>query len=476
MLEAGKVTRRGLIRGAAGVVGASFVRRASWAGDARVVEQRLVIQPSRVALVGSPHPDTLAWTYNGVLPGPEIRIRQGERLRVRVENKLDQETTIHWHGVRVPNAMDGVPHLTQAPIAPGGTFTYEFDVPDAGTFWYHPHHRSFEQVGRGLAGALIVDEAEPPAVDRDLTWVLGDWRLLPNAAISDDFGNLHDVSHDGRIGNTVTINGRVPDAFPVSAGERIRLRLVNAANARIFALNFQDHRPAIIALDGQPVAPHEPAGGRVVLGPAMRADLVLDMVGAPRERFTVSDTFYEGLEYRLVDLVYRDAPLAGARKYEQPRQLAANPVPRPNLATAERHDVVLGGGMMGKMTSATVSGKTMDMRSMMHNGLAWAINGVAAQGHMMDPLLTLSHNRSYVLAVQNDTAWQHPIHLHGHVFRVLSRDGRHPSREQWGDTVMVNSGERVEIAFVADNPGDWMLHCHILEHQAGGMMGIIRVS
>ena len=177
--------------------------------------------------------------------------------------------------------MDGVPHLTQPPIAPGETFVYEFDVPDAGTYWYHPHERSFEQVGRGLYGPLIVEEREPIQVDRDVTWVLDDWRLLPDAQISDDFGNFMDASHNGRVGNTVTVNGRILETFPVRAGERLRLRLINAANARIFALEFQDHRPMVIALDGQPVEPHEPAGGRVILGPAMRADLVFDMTGRP---------------------------------------------------------------------------------------------------------------------------------------------------------------------------------------------------
>ena len=198
-----------------------------------------------------------------------------------VENRLEEETTVHWHGLRVPNAMDGVPHLTQPPIAPGATFVYAFDLPDAGTYWYHPHQRSFEQVGRGLYGPLIVEEREPIRVDRDVTWVLDDWRLLPDAQISGDFGGFMDASHNGRVGNTVTVNGRVPEIFPVRAGERLRLRLINAANARIFGLEFHGHRPRMIALDGQPVEPHEPEGGRVVLGPAMRADLVLDMSGRP---------------------------------------------------------------------------------------------------------------------------------------------------------------------------------------------------
>ena len=248
--------------------------------------------PARVSLVGEPHPDTEVWSYNGTVPGPELRVKQGARLRVEVENALGEGTTIHWHGVRVPNAMDGVPHLTQAPIAAnGGTFVYEFDAPDAGTYWYHPHSRSYEQVDRGLYGVLIVEEHTPPPVDRDVVWVLDDWRLNQDAQIRDDFAEWFDVTHAGRIGNTVTVNGVVADSFDVRAGERIRLRLVNAANARIFGLEFRGHRPWIVALDAQPVEPHEPAGGLVVLGPSMRVDLVIDMDGQPRERHAVFDGF-----------------------------------------------------------------------------------------------------------------------------------------------------------------------------------------
>jgi len=133
------------------------------------------------------------------------RVKQGEELRIRLVNDLAEPTVVHWHGLRLPNAMDGVPHLTQSPIAPGETFAYEFDVPDAGTYWYHPHQRSFEQVGRGLYGQLIAEERQPIEVDRDITWVLDDWRLLPDGQISDDFGNFMDSSHNGRVGNTVTV-------------------------------------------------------------------------------------------------------------------------------------------------------------------------------------------------------------------------------------------------------------------------------
>lgn len=445
------------------------------------VEHRLVARPARVPLVGSPHPDTDVWTYNGSVPGPIIRLRQGQRLRVEVTNRLSEETTIHWHGVRVPNAMDGVPHLTQKPIAPGETFTYEFAVPDAGTYWYHPHQRSHVQVERGLYGALIVDEPEPPAVDRDVEWILDDWRLERDASISADFDNFMDMSHAGRLGNTVTINGRIAETFAVAPGERIRLRLINAANARIFGLQFTGHAPQIIALDGQPVAPHAPEFDRLVLGPAQRADLILDCTGKPGERFTVLDTFYWRSRYKLVDLTYRtEEPLSRDAAGSVVR-LPANPLSEPDLRATTRHEIVLGGGMMGggMMRGGTMGG--MMGRGMMDgmtggNGRAiWTINGASATGHIHEPLLILERDKSYIFAIHNDTAFHHPMHLHGHVFRLLSRQGRPAPHREWLDTVLMAPNERIEIAFVADNPGDWMFHCHILEHQAAGMIGTVRV-
>ncbi len=437
--------------------------------------------PGRARLVPEPHPTTPAWCYNGRVPGPELRVRQGNRLRIEVSNALAEETTVHWHGLRLPNAMDGVPHLTQKPIAPGETFTYEFDAVDAGTFWYHPHQRSFEQVGRGLYGPLIVEESNAPQVDRDVTWVLDDWRLTQNAAISEDFGAAMDMSHAGRLGNTVTTNGRVPDIFAVRRGERIRLRLINAANARIFALDFSDHAPRIIALDGQPVTPHAAPDGLVVLGPAMRADVILDCIADSGAKVPLIDRAYRGNEFQLLDVVYDDTPLREAPPVWEVA-LPANPIPEPDLATARRHEVLFTGGMMGGMveremgldqSGGMMGGGIMGMR---HDGRGiWFINGKAAEGHMLDPFLTLERNASHVLQMTNATAFDHPIHLHGHSFRVISRDGKPTELREWQDTVLIAPRERVEIAFVADNPGDWMFHCHILEHQAAGMMGVIRV-
>ena len=426
--------------------------------------KRLRLAATRQALVGTGNPDTAVWSYNGTVPGPELRFRQGERLRIEVENALGVGTTVHWHGVRLPNAMDGVPGVTQPPIsANGGRFVYEFDLPDAGTFWYHPHLGSPEQVGRGLYGALIVEERKAPAVDRDLVWVLSDWRLDREARIVPDFVSPMDASHAGRIGNTVTVNGVIPDLFEVRAGECIRLRLVNASNARIYGLTFEGHAPWLVAFDGQPVEPRQLAGKPIVVGPAQRADLILDCRGEPGTNHRVVDGFYRQRAYELLKVRYTDAkPLPKA--FAPPPRLPPNPVAQPDLARAERGRIVFGGGMMGAMPSQRE-----------HKGLFWTVNGRPVPEHAHhEVLMNLKLGRSYVLELVNDTAWHHPIHLHGHVFKVISQGGK--EAREWGDTVLLDPKSRAEIAFVADNPGDWMLHCHVLEHQASGMMAVVKVA
>ena len=232
-------TRRDFLAASAAGAGLALLPSAVTAAP-----RTLRAREAQVALAGAAHPRTAVWGYEGSVPGPALRFRQGERLRIELENLLPADTTVHFHGIRLPNAMDGVPDLTQPPIAArGGKFVYEFALPDAGTYWYHPHLGSPEQVGRGLYGALVVEEVAAPVVDRDLVWVFGDWRLDREARIVADFGNFMDASHAGRIGNTVTVNGAVRETFEVRAGERLRLRLVNAANARIFGLDFHGHDP-----------------------------------------------------------------------------------------------------------------------------------------------------------------------------------------------------------------------------------------
>ena len=467
--------RRAFLQASAGVaLGGTALTGCTFASKLPVVgarsgdpTHRLVLAPTMASLVGADHPSTRVWAYNGTIPGPMVRARQGEPVRILVENRLEEDTTVHWHGIRLPLAMDGVPGLSQPPIPPGGRFVYAFTPPDAGTFWYHPHANSLRQLGMGLAGAMIVEERSPViGYDRDLTWVLGDWRLTPDAQVDDRFGSPREAAMVGRIGNTVTLNGRVPQAEAVRAGERIRLRLVNVSLARIMALRFEGHAPVVIAVDGQPCVPHPAPEGRVVLGPAMRVDLALDLVAEPGTRHRVIDAFIERRAYRLVELAYLpDAPIQ--RPPLGPvAALPPNPLPEPDLARAERILVSIQGGMHGGLRMAAPD-------------RIWALNGhsMGGDGHAgMAPMRTLRLGGSYVLRFLNETAFHHPMHVHGFSFLQLARDGEPVPHRQWADTVMVGPRETVDVAFVADTPGDWMLHCHVTDHQVSGLMAVLRVA
>jgi FtsP/CotA-like multicopper oxidase with cupredoxin domain len=199
----------------------------------------------------------------------------------------------------------------------------------------------------------------------------------------------------------------------------------------------------------------------------MRIDVTIDMQGEPGRRYKVFDDFYEDLSYWLTELAYDDQPPLRAHALDEPVRLPPNPLPEPDLANAERHELTLQGGMM--------SGTGMGMG----RGASWAINGMSMTGDGqagMPPLLTLKRGRSALLTLRNDTAWWHPMHLHGHSFRVLRRNGVAVPHREWGDTVLLPPKETIDVAFVADNPGDWMLHCHVADHQMSGLMTILRVA
>lgn len=473
-----RVSRRGVLLGAAGLFAAKTLGPNSpFAAEPNAY--RLNAAPALARLTGEDRPQTPVWAYNGTIPGPVLRVRQGEPVRFVVENQLDQETTVHWHGIRLPVAMDGVPGLTQPPILPGESFIYEYTPPDAGTFWYHPHANSLQQIGRGLAGILIVEETEPVAVDRDVLWVLADWRLAPDAQIAPGFGNAMEAMMSGRIGNTITLNGIVPEDQPVRAGERIRLRLVNSSLARMMALRFEGHRPVIIAINGQPCDPHEPEEGRVVLGPAMRIDVGLDMQGKPGTRYAVVDDFYDGLSYTLTNLAYEEGPPVRTSPLDAPVELPSNPLPEPDIAAAELHEIVLEGGMMGGGALLGVGGMNGMTAPGMDGAPAWGINGMSmtGDGHAgMQPIFTLKRGATCLITMRNETAWWHTMHIHGFSPLMLRRNGVPVPFRQWQDTVLMAPRDSVEWAFVADNPGDWMLHCHVTDHQMAGLMTVFRVA
>lgn len=464
------LTRRSFI---ASTIAASIAGSAARAGTVRPQSFNLRAASSMATLLGDNKPKTPVWSYNGEVPAPILRLRQGAQFRALFKNDLSQATSIHWHGIRkIRPEMDGVPGFAAGSIAPGASFDYTFEVPDAGTFWYHPHLNGREQLGRGLFGALIVEEANPPIVDREEVWVFSDWRLdLKTGQHKEDFADKHDAAHAGRVGETITLNHTVPKVWNVRAGERVRVRLINAATARIFKLGFTGHSPWIIALDGQPISPYQPEKGAIVLAPGERVDIILDMTGDPGSRHAVQDSYYPQDNRHIMDLVYSaDKPLRD-RPLSSSVALPNNSLPELNLSRAVKFKIAFDGGAMGRLPAvdavAHEEGKAAGF---------WAINGVIVMNHDVPPLLEIKQGATVLLDMVNLTRWDHPIHLHGHHFRVLARNGKPDPLMPWKDTILLRPDERAEVAFVAETRGDWMVHCHILAHQETGMMGTIRIT
>ncbi len=408
------------------------------------------------------------------MPGPLLRARQGERIAVRLENGIEQDTALHWHGIRIDNAMDGVVGMTQPPVEPGAFFDYDFLVPDAGTYWYHAHQHSSEQVGRGLYGILVVDESESPDVDADHVLSLDDWRLDDSGAIHESFGNLHDISHGGRTGNWLTVNGRGNETLELGAGERVRLRLVNTANSLVMPLRLPDWPAWLMALDGMPLKFPVEVTGSLVLGPGQRADVFLER---PADVLDADLAFLErDQEIPLVRFSHASA------RDRSPRMLPPEPLtPNPVEPCAEKADastpLLMRGGAMGDLDRARYRGEMLDTRALIRLGKAWSLNGEVDRPG--EPLLTAARGSTQEIVIENRTAWPHAMHLHGHHFELtdsLGGAGNPGSSPVLRDTVMIEARETLAVRFRADNPGDWLLHCHMLEHQAGGMVTWLRVS
>ena len=472
-----KVGRRTVLKTGAAAAGL-VLTRPTFADDDYFYE--LEIRPGLAELLEEGGPKTAIWGYDGQVPGPVIRARKGKRLKVTVTNRLQQPTSVHWHGIRIDNAMDGVAGLTQAPIEPGESFVYDYVPPDAGTFWYHSHQRSWEQQARGLYGPLIVDEDRPTDFDRDLTVIADDWRLTEAGALHEEsFGHIGERAHAGRLGNVLTLNGKPYERLEVKKGERVRLRLINAANARIMRFRLAGVAPWLVALDGQPVMPTILRDAAVRLTPAQRADLVFDVTADDGSELAISEV--SGSEPLVAGYLQVNEPKGGLRPVRAGvPALRANDVPMPDRARARVIDLDMTGGAMRFLQTAVFKGKTLDGRTLAReHGQAWALNGVA--GTAVEPLFTAARNEHIIIRMRNDTAWPHAMHVHGFHFVELSRKpdpvadfslsrvvGEQPAPLR--DTVLMQPDEEVEIGFVADNPGSWLLHCHMAEHMAGGMV------
>ena len=461
-------SRREFLRGAGAV--ALLGATGGWGSPARAEDKGITLhaRPGTVRLAPADYPETPIWGYDGSVPGPTIRVAQGQRVTRRFVNGLPQPSTVHWHGIRIENSMDGASELTQPPVQPGAEFLYDFEPPDAGTFWYHSHHRTWEQMARGLYGALVVEERIAPEVDWEELLLLDDWRLTDDASIHESFGALHDWAHAGRMGNWITVNGDGAWSRESSRHERLRLRLVNAANARIFSLALKHLEGWVVALDGQPL-PVPKAVGSFVLAPGERVDLIVDVVaGDGEEAFLVTRERED--TYALAAFPVRGT--SRETRLPAPAPLPPNPVPALGDLSKARHETLrMDGGAMGSMRQAMLGGRMVGVRDLAEQGKVWAFNGLAEMPD--EPLLTAGLGETVRLTMVNATAWPHAMHLHGHHFRAIAPDGTTgPLR----DTLLMNRDETAEIAFVADNPGDWLLHCHMPEHSVAGMKTWFRVA
>ncbi len=458
--------RQFLKASAAGLLGVSLVRPAIARAGSKPLD--LVASNGQVVFADDQENATQVMHYNQSIPGPVIRIPQGRESIIRLQNSLDEPTSVHWHGLRIDNAMDGVPDITQPPVMPGQQFEYRLKPPDAGTYWYHTHMRSWAQLALGLAGVLIVEEDNPPAVDQDFVFAIDDWRLDRSMQMDTaSFGSMHDWSHGGRLGNYITVNGETEPAFEVAGGERIRLRLLNIANARIMNMLFNESEISVVAIDGQPVEPFAPKSGRVVLAPGQRADLIIDMTADPGSRSAIEAVIGE-YAYEIANFVYHQQTRR-ERKADAPIRLPDNPANRIRLPNEFKHvPLHMEGGAMGGMRGASFEGREMSIRELVQQKKVWALNGVV--GMPTEPLFRVRRGTAISLDVHNDNSWPHAMHIHGHHF-IHDRD---PGL--WRDTTLFQRGERGAMQFVADNPGKWLIHCHMVEHMAGGMLTWFEVT
>lgn len=429
-------------------------------GSTQQYHYKLTAEPATAELV--PGIKTAVLGFNGAIPAPVIRGRQGQPITIEFTNKLDEPTTIHWHGLRIPIEMDGVPFLSQKPIMPGETFVYRFTPPDAGTFWYHPHMNSTQQLGRGLVGAIVIEEADPVAFDIDEVLILKHWHINQQG----EWQKLSRPRYAARMGTPGewgTANGVANPQFNYPAGSRVRLRIANVDNTMTYKLRMKGLQAKIVAIDGNAIDEYYDLVDHKI-GPGMRLDLGFIM---PEE----------GQEFSLEFLKGRFGfPLAGFHsilskeiRHTQLPKLPLNPIPVPDLANAETINFVF--EWEGAISPTDKSGKT--------HPTFWLINRRAWEGmgpnNIPKPVADLSLGKSYIFDLRNNTQYHHPIHLHGHTFLVLELDGKAVTPFHT-DTVLLGKNGRAKAAFVADNPGDWMYHCHVIEHMKTGLMGYIKVS
>ncbi|MDP2306768.1 MAG: multicopper oxidase family protein [Pseudomonadota bacterium] len=397
--------------------------------------------------------------YNGEVPGPVIEAELGQTLRTEFTNGLAYDSTVHWHGLRVPDEMDGAIRMMDM-VPAGGSFTYEFMLKDAGFYWYHPHMATEQDLERGLYGRIIVRHPDEPRVDCELPVVLDDI-LLDEDTLQVAPQDTDHMQLMGRLGNVLLANGRSDRRIEVKAGETMLLRLVNAANARYFDLTLEGQRMRVVGTDGGWLAEEVPVDN-LVLGPGERAIVAVDWVGAPGDELRLMSA-----RFQLHD---EDAHMS---EYD-PMGNGENPVMTfvigdeagtPTPMTLPSDDVPA-------FTGEEPVAHTWVLDEDMMNGIV-TIDGAS---YPDVPPVIVEANVPTAFVVQNDSEMHHPFHLHGNRFQVLAVNGVPPEIDGWKDTFDIPPFGSVEIASALDNPGEWMFHCHILEHAELGMAGFFMVG
>ena len=427
-------------------------------------------------------PVVATWSYGGQIPGPEIRVRKGQVVQALLANRLPAETTVHWHGVAIRNDMDGVPGMTQAPVAAGREFSYRFAVAAPGTYWYHPHVGV--QLDRGLYGPLIVEDPDEPArYEHDWTVVLDDWidgtgytpdqvlaalrggmggmgmAMSPASGPSPVMSGARSALLGGDAGDVrypyYLINGRVsgaPRTFTARPGQRARIRFINAAADTTFRVALGGHQLTVTHTDGYPVLPAQ--ADALLIGMAERYDVIVTL-GDGVFPLTALAEGKNATALCLVRTAAGTPPPAGIRPAELGGALASyaglRAAPEARLA-ARRPDVTFRLRLTGGMARYDwgINGQSFDMAR------PGALRFLVSQGQ-----------RARVIFA-NTTAMYHPMHIHGHTFGLGPAGPRK-------DTVIVRPGQQVACDLDADNPGQWMTHCHNLYHapESSGMMATL---
>lgn len=460
------LTRRTLMKGAlvAGAYAGGVGLAGRYGGLAKAAASTtLVARPGEAMLTGK-GPTRGVMTYGDAEIPPVLRMRRGEAFALRLDNRLDEPTTIHWHGLRIDNKMDGVPFLTQPYVYGGDGFDYAFTPPDAGTFWYHPHCNTLEQMGRGLAGLIVVEDPADPVFDAEIVLNLRDWRLGGDGQFIAQF-KPRDAARAGTFGTVRTTNWRQSPQYDAPAGGLVRLRLAATDVTRILALQVEGAEATVIALDGNPAATRF-ALDHLLIGPGQRLDLALrmpDMEGAVAALKDLRGTKPATLA------TFRATGASLKRDARDLPLLSQNPLPEPDLSAATEIPFILS-------ASAEERPKDGICGSLGYN--FWAINKVPwadDTGDPTAPLAEMKAGRTYIFNVENPTPQVHPLHLHGLVFRPMNSN-KQAIRPHFSDTYLILPDEKVQLALVADNPGDWVFHCHIIEHQKTGMTSYVRVT